>query len=70
MEKGHVKILPAGGDPAMLSRKISFHGSIQRDVLFAGKVVLCYRCKTQHLLGENCPLDIPTPEHSGMSFTD
>ena len=28
----HVKIFPAGEDPAILPRKISFHGRIQRDV--------------------------------------
>ena len=39
--KSHVKIFPAGEDPAILPRKISFHGRIQRDVLFAEKVVLC-----------------------------
>ena len=39
--KRHVKIFPAGEDPAILPRKISFHGRIQRDVLFAEKVVLC-----------------------------
>ena len=36
----HVKIFPAGGDPGILQRKITFHGRIQRDVLFAEKVVL------------------------------
>ena len=29
--KRHVEIFPAGGDPAILPRKISFHGRIQRD---------------------------------------
>ena len=33
--KRHVKIFPAGEDPAILPRKISFHGKIQRNVLFA-----------------------------------
>ena len=33
--KGHVNIFPAEGNPAMLSRKIIFHESITRDVLFA-----------------------------------
>ena len=56
----HVKIFPAGEDPAILPRKITFHGRIQRDVLFAEKVVLCYRCKTRHMLGENCPVATPT----------
>ena len=68
--KRHVKIFPAGEDPAILPRKISFHGRIQRDVLFAEKVVLCYRCKTRHMLGENCPVVTPTTEDSGMSLAE
>ena len=36
--KRHVRIFPTGGDPAILPNKISFHGNIQRDVLFAQKV--------------------------------
>ena len=68
--KRHVKIFPAGKDPAILPRKISFHGRIQRDVLFAEKVVLCYRCKTRHMLGENCPVVTPTTEDSGMSLEE
>ena len=51
-------------------RKISFHGNIQRDVLFAEKVVLCYRCKTRHMIGENCPVITPTQKDSSMSFTE
>ena len=70
MEKRHVKIFPTGGDTAILPRKISFHGSIQRDVLFAEKVVLRYRYKTRHMLGENYPVATPTPEDSSMSFTE
>ena len=66
----HVKIFPAGEDPAILPRKITFHGRIQRDILFAEKVVLCYRCKTRHMLGENCPVATPTAEHSDMSFAE
>ena len=68
--KRHVRIFPAGGDPAILPRKISFHGNIQRDVLFAKKVVLCYRCKTRHMLGKNCPVITPTQKDSRMSFTE
>ena len=68
--KRHVRIFPAGGDPAILPRKISFHGNIQRDVLFAEKVVLCYRCKTRHMLGKNCPVITPTQKDSRMSFTE
>ena len=66
----HVKIFPAGGDPAILPRKITFHGRIQRDVLFAEKVVLCYKCKTRHMLGENCPVATPAQEDSSMSLTE
>ena len=58
--KRHVRIFPAGGDPAVLPRKISFYGGASRDVLFAEKVVLCYRCKTCHMLGENCPVATST----------
>ena len=68
--KWHVKIFPAGGDPAILRRKIYFHGSIQRDAFFAEKVVLCYRCKTRHMLCENCSEATPTPQDSAMSFTE
>ena len=68
--KRHVKIFPAGEDPAILPRKITFHGRIQRDVLFAEKVVLCYRCKTRHMLGENCPVATPTTEDSSMSLAE
>ena len=48
-----------------LPRKISFHGGTQKE-----KVVLCYRCKTLYMLGENCPEATPTPEDSGMSFIE
>ena len=68
--KRHVKIFPAGGDPVILPRKISFHGRIQRDVLFVEKEVLCYRCKTRHMLGKNCPVAAPTTEDSGMSLNE
>ena len=68
--KRHVKIFPAGGDPGILPRKVTFHGRIQRDVLFAEKVVLCYKCKTRHMLGENCPVATPAQEDSSMSLTE
>ena len=68
--KRYVKIFPAGGDPTIPPRKISFHGSVQRDVLFPEKVVLCYRYKTRHMLGENCPVATPTPKDSHMSFIE
>ena len=68
--KRHGRIFPMGGDPAILSRKISFHRNVQRDVLFAEKVVLCYRCKTRHMLGKNCPVITPTQKDSRMSFTE
>ena len=63
-------MFPAGGDPAILTRKITLHDSITRDVLFAKKVVLCYRCKTWHMLGENCLVASSTQEDSGMSFSE
>ena len=53
-----------------MPRKICFHDSFRRDVLFAEKVVLCYRCKTRHMLGENCPVATPTPEDFSMSFIE
>ena len=34
-----------------------------------GGVVL-YRCKTQHMLCENCPVATPTTEDSGMSLNE
>ena len=68
--KRHVKIFPAGGDPGILPGRISFHGRIRRDVLFAEKVVLCYRCKTRHMLGENCPVVTPATEDSNMSLAE
>ena len=68
--KRHVNIFPARRDPAILPRKISFHGSIKRDVLFAEKVVSCYRCKTRHMLGKNCPVASPTLKDSAMSFSE
>ena len=66
----HVRIFPAGGDPTVLPKKISFYGNIQRDILIAEKVVLCYRCKTWHMLGENCPVATPTTEDSGMPLNE
>ena len=54
--KKQVKIFPTGGDPMMLPRKISFHGSIWKE-----KVMLRYSCKTGHMLGESCPEAKLTP---------
>ena len=68
--KIHVRIFPAGGDPVILPRKIFFHGNIRRDFHFAEKVVLCYRCKTRHMLDKNCPVIIPSQKDSRMSFTE
>ena len=62
MEKRHVKVFHAGGDPAILARKIYFHDSIQRDVLFRLKLGTC-------LAGIALWLH-PTPEDSGMSFIE
>ena len=67
-EKRHVRIFPTRGDPAILSRKIYFHGNIQRDVLLAEKVVLRYRWKTRHMLGENCPVINPTQKDPSISL--
>ena len=49
----------------ILPRKISFHGNIQKE-----KVVLCYGCKTRHMLGENFSEATLAPEGSGMSFIE
>ena len=68
--KRHVKIFPAGEDPAILPRKIYFHNGVRRDVFFTEKVVLCYKCKTRHMLGKNCPVVTPTPEGSDMSYNE
>ena len=61
--KGHVKIFPAEGNPARLSRKIIFHDSITRYAFFTEKVVLRCRCKPQHILGENCPYSYTHPKN-------
>ena len=68
--KRHVRIFLVGGNPAVLQRKISFFGGASKDVLFAEKVVRCYRCKTRHMLGENCPVATPTPEGSNMFHSE
>ena len=68
--KTQVKIILAGVDPAILPRKIYFHSRFERDVLFAEKMVLCYRYKTQYMLCKNCPVATPTIEDSGMSFNE
>ena len=54
----------------MMMMKISSHGSIQRDVLFAEKLVLCYSFKTRHMLDDNFPVATPIPEDSGISFNE
>ena len=66
--KKQVKVFPGGGDTMILPRKVSSHGSIQKE-----KVVLCYRCKTRQMLSESCPeasptLSPPPPEDSGISL--
>ena len=68
--KRHIRIFAVGGNSTILPGKIAFHGGVSCDVLFAEKVVLCYRCKTLHMLGENCPVVSPTPEGSDMSYTE
>ena len=58
------------GDPVMLPRKITFCDGITRDILFAEKVVLCYKVRnggavTHHILGEYFLITIPTLERWG-----
>ena len=43
---------------------------VTRNVLFIQKVVLPYRCKTQHMFGKNCPVVMPIPEDSSMSIME
>lgn len=50
--------------------KIYFRGSIKQDVFFPEKVESCYRCKTQHIIGENFPVASPTLEDPAMSFSE
>ena len=50
--------------------KISFHGNIQRDALFAEQIVLRYSCKTCHFLCGNCFVITPTQKDSSMFFTE
>ena len=50
--------------------KIYFCGSIKKDALFAEKVESCYRCKTQHIIGENYPVALPTLKDPAMSFSE
>ena len=54
----------------ILPNEILVYGNIQRGVFFAEKVVLCYRCRTRHLFGENCPVATPTNEDSGMYLNE
>ena len=56
--KRHVTIFPAGEDPVILPRKISFHGRIKKV------------CSFRHIRGKNCPVVTPTTEHSGMSLNE
>ena len=53
-----------------LSRKFTFYDGITRDILFMEKVVLCYKCKTRDILGENCLIATPTLEDSGFPLTE
>ena len=62
-DKKYVKIFLAGRDPPILPRKfLSMVGS--------KKEVIYYRCKTRHMLGENCPVATPTTEDSGMPLNE
>ena len=69
--KKQVKVFPGGADKMILPRKLSSHGSIQKE-----KVVLRYRCKTGQMLSQCCPeasttpSPPPHPEDFGMSFIE
>ena len=54
----------------ILPRKSSFHGGVHRDALFAKKVVLCNRCKTQYMIGKNFPVATPNTEDSCTSVIE
>ena len=54
----------------MLPKKITFYNDITRDIAFVEKVVLCYKCKTRHILGEICPIATPTLGNSGLPLTE
>ena len=62
--KRNIIIFPAGGDPMLLPRTISFQ------VVSKSKRWFWARYKTQHMLGESCPEVTPTPEDSGTSFIE
>ena len=55
----HVRIFPAGGEPAILPRKISFHDNIQRDVLFAEKWCCATGARLVTCLARIVPLSHP-----------
>ena len=59
-----------GGDPPIQPRKITILDSITRDVLFAERVVLFYRCESWDMIDGNCLVASPTLEDSGTSFPD
>ena len=54
--KKHVRIFPAGGGPAMLSRKISFHGNIQRNILSLKRWCCATGAKLVACFAKNCPV--------------
>ena len=54
----------------MLPKKVTIHDAITRDILLAEKVVLFYKRKTCHILGENSPIATPTLEISGFPLTE
>ena len=69
MVKGTLKSSPRRGSSDTAKENL-FPRRIQRDVLFAEKVVLRYRCKTRHMLGENCPVATPITEDSSMPLNE
>ena len=51
-------------------RKKLLYERSHTDAFFAEKVVLCYRCKTRHMVGENVLIATPTPENFTMSLIE
>ena len=68
--KRRVKIFPAEGNPEMLPRQLTFHDNITKGDLFMEKVLMCYECRTRHMLDENCPAVTPTTEDLDMSTSE
>ena len=54
----------------MLPRQLTFHDNITKGDLFMEKVLMCYECRTRHMLDENCPAVTPTTEDLDMSTSE